>query len=362
MFKLILQWCVLSCATLACVNVSMAGAAQKPVKVVASIKPLQLIAASLLGDSAETTLLISADNSPHHYNMKPSDVRRLQDADLVIWVGPDLERFLVKPLKRNPARNLALLSEDEQEEHDEHAKHEDHDEHEEHDEHAKHEDHDEHEEHDEHAKHEDHDEHDEHDEHAKHEEHDEHEEHAEAEGEHHHDHDHGNDPHLWMAPERILEAAELITHRLQEDYPERAAEFEERLHSFEDRLKAADSALAAQLKDVQKQGFYVFHDAFEGFVDHYGLNQLGYFTVDPGRKPGAKRLNQIRTALEESKATCVFIEPQFEAPVVRAIVGDLPVGKGMLDPLGRDIAADNDGIFNFLNALGSEIRTCLKNS
>ena len=342
MFKSVLQWCVLSCATLACVNVGIANAAQKPVKVVASIKPLQLIAASLLGDSAETTLLISADNSPHHYNMKPSDVRRLQDADLVIWAGPDLERFLVKPLKRNPARNLALLTEEEP------ARKEEHDEH------------DEHEEHDEHAKHEDHDEHEEHEEHAKHEDHDEHDEHAEAEGEHHHDH--GNDPHLWMAPERILEAAELITQRLQEDYPERAAEFEERLHSFEERLNAADSALAAQLKDVQTQGFYVFHDAFEGFVDHYGLNQLGYFTVDPGRKPGAKRLNQIRTALEESKATCVFIEPQFEAPVVRAIVGDLPIGKGMLDPLGREIAVDNDGIFNFLNALGNEIRTCLKKS
>lgn len=333
MFKLILQWCVLSCATLAFVNVSMAGAALKPVKVVASIKPLQLIAASLLGDSAETSLLVSPDNSPHHYNMKPSDVRRLQDADLVIWVGPDLERFLIKPLKRNPARNLALLSED------------GHDEHEEYDGN------------DEHTKHEEHDSHSEHDEHAKHEEHDEH---AEAEGEHHHDHDHGNDPHLWMAPERILEAAELITQRLQKDYPERAAEFEERLHSFEDRLKAADSALAAQLKDVQKQGFYVFHDAFDGFVDHYGLNQLGYFTVDPGRKPGAKRLSQIRTALENSQATCVFIEPQFEAPVVRAIVGDLPVSKGMLDPLGREIPVDNDGIFNFLSALGSEIRSCLK--
>ncbi|WP_271272513.1 zinc ABC transporter substrate-binding protein ZnuA [Aliamphritea hakodatensis] len=334
MFRLILQWCVLSCATLACVNVSMAAAAQKPVKVVASIKPLQLIAASLLGDSAETGLLVSPDNSPHHYNMKPSDVRRLQDADLVIWVGPDLERFLIKPLKRNPGRNLALLTEEEPARKEEHDEHDDHDGHDEHEEHAKHEDHEEHD------------------------EHDEHEEHAETEGEHHHDH--GNDPHLWMAPERILEAAELITQRLQQDYPQRSAEFEERLHSFEARLKATDSALAAQLKDVQSQGFYVFHDAFAGFVEHYGLNQLGYFTVDPGRKPGAKRLSQIRTALESSQASCVFIEPQFEAPVVRAIVGDLPIGKGMLDPLGREIAVDNDGIFNFLNALSSEIRTCLK--
>ena len=314
MFKLILQWCVLSCATLACVNVSMATAAQKPVKVVASIKPLQLIAASLLAESAETSLLVSADNSPHHYNLKPSDVRRLQEADLVIWVGPDLERFLVKPLKRNPARNLALLPEDDEAETEEAA-------------------------------------------HA-----DEHEEHEEKhEGEHGEDeHHHDSDPHLWMAPERILEAAELIIKRLQQDYPERADEFSARLQSFTQRMHKADSHLAQQLKDVQHQGFFVFHDAFEGFVEHYGLNQLGYFTVDPGRKPGAKRLNEIRTSLESSQTRCVFIEPQFEAPVVSAIVGDLPINKGTLDPLGRSITVDNDGIFNFLNQLGSEIHSCLK--
>ena len=338
MFKLVLQWCVLSCATLACVNVGMASAAEKPVKVMASIKPLQLIAASLLQDSAEVDLLISADNSPHHYNMKPSDVRRMQEVDLIVWVGPDLERFLMKPLRRTEDITLTLMPEEEAKE-EEHDEHEDHHEDEHKDEHG----------HDEHADH--------HDEHK-----DEHDEHEGEGEEHHHDHAHGSDPHLWMAPETILAAAEKITARLQADYPARSAEFADRLAKFKARLEHTDHALADTLKPEQGKGFYVFHDAFGSYVEHYGLKQLGYFTVDPGRKPGAKRLNEIRTALESNKADCVFVEPQFEAPVVNAIVGDLPINKGTLDPLGRDIVADADGIFNFLNGLGAELKSCLKKS
>lgn len=347
MLKLIVRMTVLSCAMLAFVNPSLASEASE-LKIIASIKPVQLITKSLLGDSAEVDVLIPPTSSPHHYSLKPSDVRRLQENDLVLWVGPDLEQFLVKPIKRIEERSLQLLDMEAEE-----SAANDH--HDEHDDHARHED----EHHDDHDKHGD-EHHDGHDEHAKHEDehHDDHDEHEEAGHDEHH-HDHANDPHLWMAPEHIVEAAELITARLQQDYPARADLFAEKLRNFKTRMQATDIQLNELLKPVQGKGFYVFHDAFSSYVEHYGLNQLGYFTVDPGRKPGAKRLNKIRNALEASKAHCVFVEPQFEAPVVRAIVGDLPINKGTLDPLAINIAADQDGIFNFLSELGSNLANCL---
>lgn len=71
---------------------------REPVQLMASIKPLALIAKDLLGPLAEVDVLVPGGASPHDYSLKVSDVRRLRAADLVLWMGPEMERFLDKPL------------------------------------------------------------------------------------------------------------------------------------------------------------------------------------------------------------------------------------------------------------------------
>lgn len=63
-------------------------------KVVTSIYPLQLIAQTVLGPQAEVTTLLTADQTPHNFAFKVSDRRRLDEAELVLWVGPGLEPYL----------------------------------------------------------------------------------------------------------------------------------------------------------------------------------------------------------------------------------------------------------------------------
>lgn len=70
--------------------------AQERLQLVASVKPLQLVAHAIVADLGEVDLLIPPGASPHHYALKPSDIRVLQKADLVVWVGPDMEQFLEK--------------------------------------------------------------------------------------------------------------------------------------------------------------------------------------------------------------------------------------------------------------------------
>ncbi len=67
--------------------------------VVTSIRPLALLAGEILGDDGRVESILPGNTSPHHYALKVSDMARLQKADLVLWVGPALERFLVKPLQ-----------------------------------------------------------------------------------------------------------------------------------------------------------------------------------------------------------------------------------------------------------------------
>ena len=73
--------------------------AADPVKVVASIKPIHSLVAGVMQGVAEPTLLVKGATSPHSFNLRPSDARALNQADLVFWVGEDLETFLTKPIQ-----------------------------------------------------------------------------------------------------------------------------------------------------------------------------------------------------------------------------------------------------------------------
>lgn len=304
----------------------------EPVKVLASIKPIQLIAVDMLGDLADVGVLLPPGSSPHHYSLKPSSVSDIHEADLFIWGGEDLELFLTKTVSQLERPALALL---EPSEHDEHAKEHEHEDGDEHD--------------------------DDHDLMAEHEHEDSHDAAHEHESEHadEHEHHHDGDPHFWMTPELALEAADKIKDRLAVLYPQKAELFEQAYQDFATRLNETDQQLQQQLKSVGGEGFYVFHDAFGGFVEHYQLNQLGYFTVDPGRKPGARRLAEIREALETNKGRCVFVEPQFKAPVVDSLTRGLDIHVGRLDPLAIDIEVQRGGYLNYLHSLADSFTNCL---
>ena len=68
------------------------------IKVVASIKPIHSLASYLMEGIAKPDLIVDGYASPHGFALKPSHAKMLQNADLIFWVGEDLENFLVKPL------------------------------------------------------------------------------------------------------------------------------------------------------------------------------------------------------------------------------------------------------------------------
>lgn len=300
-------------ALLFILGATTANAAEK-IKVVASIKPLQLVSQAIVADLGQVDVLIPPGGSPHHYSLKPSDVKKLYGADLIVWVGPDLEQFLSKSLSRTDAEKLQLLESDEAAE----GRHDD-DEHESHEEHA-----------------------------------------HEGHGHDDHGHHHGdNDPHVWMDPALMVEAAEKLAKQLSVLHPLHKAKLEENYQTFAAELLQTDRAIRQKLLPYQDKGFVVFHDAFALLVAHYGLKQEAYFTVDPARAPGAKRLREIQGLITKQGVSCVFLEPQFEAAVVKALVADLPVNVGRLDPLAIDITAEQ-GYTGYLQQLAGNIENCLK--
>lgn len=298
---------------------SLAAAMSLPAyaNIVASIKPVGFIAAAIAEGVTPVDVLLPDGASEHDYALRPSDAKRLKNADLVVWVGPDMEAFMSKSAAELPAKknleivdiqgvSALLISGDDEDEHHEQNKSEDQD------------------------------------------------------SSHHH-HDHGQyNMHVWMSPEIARKTAVAIHGKLLELMPQDKAKLDANLQQFETELADTDKRIGAQLAPVRNQGYYVFHDAYTYFEKHYGLSPTGHFTVNPEIQPGAQRLHQIRTQLVEQKAVCVFAEPQFRPAVIDAVARGTKVRKGTLDPLGTDISLSKDSYMKFLLQLSSQYETCLK--
>ena len=93
-----------------CSSLAFPQLARAEVQLLTSIKPLQLIAAAVQDGVGQPAVLLPPGASPHRFALRPSDIRRLREASLFYWVGPDLEGFLSKPLAAREGQSVALQS------------------------------------------------------------------------------------------------------------------------------------------------------------------------------------------------------------------------------------------------------------
>ena len=344
--------------------------ANAELKVVTSIKPIHSLASYLMDGIGKPELIVDGYASPHGFSMKPSHAKMLQNADLIFWVGEDLEGFLEKPLKSiaKKAEKIELIEikglnvlkfrernifdEHDHDDHDDHGKKEDdHDDHD-HDEHAKKEEHDDHDDHDDHGKKEDdHDDHD-HDEHAKKEEHDDHDDHDGHEG-----HAHGEyDPHIWLDPMNAkVILNEMVEHLIEND-PTNEAKYKSNLDKA---LKEIDKLTIEVMTDLNNSvSSIVFHDAYQYFEKRFNVNILGAFTVNTDVMPGAEQLAEIREIIEHDKVACVFSEPQFNPDIINAVAKDMKIKTGVLDPLGATLDSGKDLYFKLIRNMSASFKGC----
>ena len=81
-------------------------------RIVTSIKPVELIVRAIATEDMQTTSLVPAGSSPHNYTMKPSQRRALENADVIFWVGPEMENFLYRLLSGQEfsSRTVTLMT------------------------------------------------------------------------------------------------------------------------------------------------------------------------------------------------------------------------------------------------------------
>ena len=294
------------------------------ISVVTSIKPLHSLTSYIMEGVGEPRLIIDGVASPHNFQIKPSHAKMLQNADLVIWIGEDLESFLPTALKSIPKdavvfelldqsglKKLKFREKNIFEGHDDHG----------HDEHAKKED--------------DHDDH----------------------GHDDHGHGHGSfDPHIWLDPANAKVIVKKITNQLSKIDKDNASKYKANSKKV---IKDLDGLIKEVKNEINKDAsFVVFHDAYQYFEKRFGLSVIGALTVNPDVMPGAEQLSEIREVIEHEKAKCIFSEPQFNPNIINSIASDTGVKTGVLDPLGANIDKGKNMYFDLIKDMSNSLKDC----
>lgn len=204
-------------------------ASAKPL-VLTTIKPLTMIVTAVAGDWVEIRQLLPDGETPHHWSLKMSDRRLLDGADVVLWIGPDMEASLVDAiavreqhavitavdlpdLRWPPPQPGATSS--------------------------------------------------------------------------------SRDAHVWLSPANAVAIARGLASWLARAYPDRQNRLQSGERAFAELMARTEGSIEKQLQAVKNEKFVVDHDGLRHFVATFGLHQIGYLRDAADAKPGAREMSRL---------------------------------------------------------------------
>lgn len=285
-----------------------AAQAQVP-DVVTDIPPVHALVAQVMGDLGTPTLLLTKGASEHDFQLRPSQAQALADAELVVWIGPELTPWLDRAMQGlTQAESLPLLDAPETATRP-----------------------------------------------------------FSADGAHMHDdhadeaHDHaGTDPHAWLDPANAKAWLGLIAARLAALDPANAATYAANAARAQAATDALDARIAAQLAPVKDRPIVVYHDAYGYFAARYGLQIFGSVALGDATAPGAAKLSALQQGLATGQATCLFPEAQHDPALAEQLVEGTTLRLGPpLDPVGSTLIPGTGAYAALLETLAGAITGCL---
>lgn len=273
-------------------------------RVVATIKPLTLIARDVAGDLADMRQLLPDGASPHEYALRVSDRRVLDAADVVLWVGPALEPYLSSAVAgMAPGRVLTAAALPDL---------------------------------------------------------------AWPAGDGDRDNasgaDQARDEHLWLDPRNARIIARALVQALVARRPGAEAALTERLHRFEVELGVVEAAIQARLTPLRGTPFASDHDGFGHFAHRFGLRSAGHLRDLSGHAAGAR---SVATLMGRTDVRCLVAEPDSHPERLQRVAAELGARLVVIDALGMTIApapAAGGSYGLLLQAVADGFATCLGES
>lgn len=287
------------------------NALSDPPRVLVSIAPLHSLVAQVMEGVATPDLVYEASQSPHSSAMTPRQLKAVVEADLLFWIGPELETALSRLLPRLPDDARAfelhdfdtgmtllpmrdtLFS-------------------------------------------------------------------PSVSG-HEHEHDHGDlDPHVWLSLKNARVFVDFVAARLVELDPDHRDVYQHNAGQTRSRLDGLADQLDDRLNASRSTPYIVFHDGFQYFEHDQNLSGLGALVLNPDLPPGPRTVARLRDLAAPHERVCLFREPQYSERWLSPLVEGLNTATlGTIDPLGQ-LSEPGTGLYaDMMLRLADDLAACL---
>ena len=381
------------------------------ITIITSFYPYHEFTKNVAGDFANVKQFMPSGVEAHDWEPRAQEIQSLKDADVFVYNGLGMESYIENIIESGEFDNVVFLKASEgvellkfEDDHDDHAKHDDHDDH---DEHAKEDDHDDHaeefheeialvieefeeghmtesqsivaieeilHEHEgdghehgagmiediEHVLHEIEDGHiagsegleeihhlvsgeDVHDEHAKEDDHDDHDEHEEG-GHDGHDHDYEFDPHIWLDPILVKQQVNVIRDGLIQVDPDNKEHYEENARIYNDKLDALDMKIGSALSSCQKDTIVPYHNAFTYLGERYDIHIMALGGMAPDSEASAAEIAEFVDFVKDNDIKVIFSEELVDPRLAEVIAEEANAQVMLFSPLealNKDEAGTN---------------------
>ncbi len=285
--------------------------------VLSDIAPTHSLVSMVMGDIASPSLLIDSSNSPHDFSLRPSDARKLSDADIIVYTSSVLTPWLddaltsladgtpLVELVTTQGTTLLEFRDNNVFDHD-----------------------------------------------------------------HSHDHDHKHatdehdsastfDPHAWLDPSNAQVWLKRIANELAAIDPENADGYQANALDAIKMIEEMSGQVQQTISSINEHSYVVFHDSYHYFESYFDIHAIASINLGDGTHPSISQITQLKALLKETKTTCVFSEPQYSERLVNTITEGTSARRGVLDPLGVNLSPGADLYSRLIESLSNELLRCL---
>lgn len=142
------------------------------------------------------------------------------------------------------------------------------------------------------------------------------------------------DPHVWLDPRKASAMATHIGEILASLRPEQSDLFRARAADLRRRLERLDRSAEERLSPFRDVPFVAYHGGLNHLVARYGLRQVAVLEPYAGREPSPKWLKEILDRIRSSGARTIFSEPQFSSRLAEVMGRESGVPVTEIDLIG----------------------------
>ncbi len=266
--------------------------------IVASINPIYQIILSITKDRQNSHLIISHQLSEHNYQLKPSDIKNIKNADLVFYISDDLESFIPKMILMSGRKKpqfwqlikipgLKILPQKND--------------------------------------------------------------------------TNKNDIHIWLNPDNAIKIAEFITLKISEIDPSNAKKYQLNLEKFILEIKNTNNKIKTQIAAIKNHNFMVYHDGYRYFEDYFDIKEVKAITAYEDQELTIKDLKQINQLIKEKNVKCIFGEPGEEKNTGLNLANNTNIKFMILDLIGNqeNYGLNKNGYDYILSNIADNMHNCL---